>query len=70
MAQEVGRQHRRDEPRRQQRKQDLHRYGDAELLEELAAMPGRETRSVKIATMVRLMAMTARPIVRGVDAAW
>ena len=42
ILQEVGRQHRRDEARGEQREEHLHRYGDAELLEELPGNTGHE----------------------------
>ena len=42
--QEVGGQHRGDKPRRQQREEHLHRYRDAELLEELPGDAGHEAR--------------------------
>ena len=44
VAQEIGREHRRDQTRRQQREQHLHRDGDAELLEELAGDARHEAR--------------------------
>ena len=43
ILQEVGGQHRRDEARGQQREEHLHRYRDAELLEELPGDTGHET---------------------------
>ena len=43
VLQEVGGQHRRDEARGQQREEHLHRYRDAELLEELPGDPRHET---------------------------
>ena len=44
MLHEIGRQHRRDEARGEQREEYLHRHGDAELLEELARDARHEAR--------------------------
>jgi hypothetical protein len=44
VLEEVGRQHRCHETRRQQREEHLHRHRDAELLEELSGDPGHEAR--------------------------
>jgi len=44
VLEEVGRQHRRDEARREQREEHLHRHRDAELLEELPGDAGHEAR--------------------------
>ena len=61
-AQEIGGHHRREQPRDQQREQHGDRDRQAELLEELAGDAAHEAIGMNTATIVKVVAITARPI--------